>query len=85
MTEIARITLLTVALAATATALMLPVGLLLAWILARGRFRGRVLLETFVSLPLVMPPVATGLLLLMLLAPRGVLGETLAAVGIEIV
>lgn len=83
--EIARITLLTVALAATATALMLPVGLLLAWMLARGRFRGRVLLETLVSLPLVMPPVATGLLLLMLLAPRGVLGGALATVGIEIV
>jgi molybdate transport system permease protein len=83
--ETARITLLTIALAATATAVMLPFGLLLAWILARGRFRGRVLLETVVSLPLVMPPVATGLLLLMLLAPRGVLGNVLAALGVEIV
>ena len=39
---------------------MLPPGLLLAWLLARGQFRGRVLLDTLVSLPLVMPPVATG-------------------------
>jgi molybdate transport system permease protein len=83
--EIVRITLLTVALAATATALMLPLGLFLAWVLARGGFRGRVLLETLVSLPLVMPPVATGLLLLMLLAPRGLLGDLLASIGIEVV
>jgi molybdate transport system permease protein len=79
------ITLLTVALAAAATAIVMPLGLLLAWALSRGRFRGRVLLETFVSLPLVMPPVATGLILLMLFAPRGVLGGALAGLGIEIV
>jgi molybdate transport system permease protein len=54
-------------------------------VLARKRFPGRVLLETFVSLPLVMPPVATGLLLLMLLAPRGPFGGFLASLGIEIV
>ena len=83
--EIARITALTVGLAGLATLLMLPPGLLLAWALTRGRFRGKVLLETFVSLPLVMPPVATGLVLLMLLAPRGRLGGALAGLGIEIV
>ena len=83
--EILRITALTVGLAGLATVLMLPPGLLLAWLLTRGRFRGKVLLETFVSLPLVMPPVATGLILLMVLAPRGALGGTLAAIGIEIV
>ncbi len=43
------------------------------------------LVETLVSLPLVLPPVATGLILLMLLAPRGVLGGFLASFGIEIV
>ena len=52
-----RFTLVT---ALAATALMVPPGLALAWLLARRRFRGRVLVETFVSLPLVMPPVATG-------------------------
>ena len=61
-------------MAAIATLIMLPPGLLLAWLLARRRFPGRVLVETFVSLPLVMPPVATGLILLMLLAPRGAIG-----------
>ena len=85
MSETASIALLTVGLAITATLFMLPPGLWLAWVLARGRFRGRVLLETLVSLPLVMPPVATGLLLLMLLAPRGVLGGPLERLGIEIV
>ena len=79
------ITALTVGLAALATALTLPPGLLLAWVLARKRFRGRVLLETFLSLPLVMPPVATGLILLMLLAPRGTFGGLLASMGIEVV
>ena len=85
MGEVWKITALTIGLAASATALMLPPGLLLAWVLSRGRFRGRVLLETLVSLPLVMPPVATGLILLMLVAPRGVLGGFLGRMGIEIV
>ena len=83
--DVFRITALTIGLAATATALMLPPGLLLAWALARGRFRGRVLLETFVSLPLVMPPVASGLILLLVLAPRGALGGWLSRLGIEVV
>lgn len=85
MSEVWSVTALTVAMAALATAVTLAPGLLLAWMLTRGRFRGRVLLETLVSLPLVLPPVATGLILLMLLAPRGALGGPLAALGIEIV
>jgi len=79
------ITALTVAMAAAATIIVLPPGLLLAWALARGRFPGRLMVETLVSLPLVMPPVATGLLLLMLFAPRGAFGGWLARLGIEIV
>jgi molybdate transport system permease protein len=80
-----QITLLTILTALAATALMVPPGVLLAWLLARRRFRGRVLLETFVSMPLVMPPVATGLLLLLLFSPRGPVGRALASVGIEVV
>jgi molybdate transport system permease protein len=80
-----QITGFTIATAAAATLLMLPPGLLLAWLLARGRFRGRVLLDTVVSLPLVMPPVATGLVLLMLVAPRGPLGRVLARAGVDVV
>ena len=85
MSDIWHITGLTVGMALIATVITLPIGLLLAWLLARRRLPGRVLLETFVSLPLVMPPVATGLILLMLLAPRGTLGGVLAGMGIEIV
>src|SRR5215208_4736114 len=80
-----QITAFTLVAALAATALMLPPGLLLAWVLARGRFKGRILLDTLVSLPLVMPPVATGLVLLMLFAPRGPLGGALARVGVDIV
>ncbi len=83
--EIARITLFTFAAAAGATAVMFGPGLALAWLLARGRFRGRLLVETIVSLPLVMPPVATGLILLMLCSPRGILGGLLARVGVDVV
>ena len=83
--DVWQITSFTVLTAAGATALMLPVGLLLAWILARWRFPGQVLLETLISMPLVMPPVATGLILLFLLSPRGPLGSVFAAAGVEIV
>jgi molybdate transport system permease protein len=83
--DIWQITWFTIGTALAATAIMIPPGLLLAWVLARGRFRGRVLLDTVVSLPLVMPPVATGLLLLMLIAPRGPLGRLLGSAGIDIV
>jgi molybdate transport system permease protein len=80
-----QITSFTLLAALAATLLMLPFGLLLAWVLARGQFRGRVLLDTLVSLPLVMPPVATGLLLLMLFAPRGPIGTVLTRLGIDVV
>ena len=85
MTDAWRITWFTVACAGGATLLVLPFGLAVAWALARGRFFGRTALETFVSLPLVMPPVATGLLLLMLLSRRGLAGPLLERLGIEIV
>jgi molybdate transport system permease protein len=83
--DVWQITTFTVLTALAATAVMLPPGLLLAWTLARKRFRGRVLLDTLVSMPLVMPPVATGFILLMLFAPRGPIGRFLAAWGIEVV
>ena len=79
------IALFTIATALAATVLMVPPGLFFAWLLARKRFRGRVLVETLVSLPLVMPPVATGLILLMLFSPRGPIGRWLAAIGIDVI
>ncbi|MGO8697243.1 MAG: ATP-binding cassette domain-containing protein [Limisphaerales bacterium] len=55
----------TVEMAVLSTALILPPGLALAWRLARRRWRGKVLVETVVALPLVLPPVVTGLILLL--------------------
>jgi molybdate transport system permease protein len=83
--EIWRITWFTVVCAAGATVLIVPPGVVLAWLLARRKFPGRVLVETFVSLPLVMPPVATGLILLMLLSRRGSIGRLLERAGIDVV
>lgn len=60
----------TVLIASTATAIATPPGLALAWLLARRRFRGRALVQTLVMLPVVLPPVAIGLVLLELLSPR---------------
>ena len=63
---------LRVALWAMATSLI-P-GVLVALVLARGRFWGKSLLDGVVHLPLVMPPVVTGYLLLLLFGRRGPLG-----------
>ena len=59
---------------ALSTILILPPGLAAAWLLARREWPGKSLVETLVTLPLVMPPVATGLILLKVLGRRGVLG-----------
>ncbi|HEX5399286.1 MAG TPA: molybdate ABC transporter permease subunit [Verrucomicrobiae bacterium] len=64
----------TVWVAALSTLTILPVGLALAWALARGNWPGKSLVETFVTLPLVMPPVATGLLLLTVVGKHGLGG-----------
>ena len=81
--NIASITAFTIATAAAATALMLVPGVFLAWLLSRRRFRGRVLLERLESLTLVIPPVETGLILLMLFSPRGPFGSFLAHHGVD--
>lgn len=57
------------------TAVILPPGIALGWWLARAKVPGKALVETFVALPLVVPPVATGLILLKLLGRRGPLGR----------
>jgi molybdate transport system permease protein len=64
----------TLRVSALAVLLILPPGLAAAWLLARFRWTGKPLVETLIALPLVMPPVATGLLLLKLLGRRGPLG-----------
>jgi molybdate transport system permease protein len=55
----------------------LPIAVLVAWALARGRFPGRSVLNAVVHLPLVVPPVVTGWLLLVLFGIRGPIGSLL--------
>ena len=59
------------------TLVILPFGLALAWLLARHHWPGKSIVETVVTLPLVMPPVATGLILLKTFGRRGVIGTFL--------
>jgi molybdate transport system permease protein len=57
-----------------ATLAALPIAFAIAWLLARGRFPGKILIEAIVYLPLVVPPVVTGWVLLLAFAPGGPLG-----------
>jgi molybdate transport system permease protein len=75
----------TAAMALLATAVAMPPAVLLGWLLARRSFPGRSLLETLCTLPLVMPPVATGLILLRLLGRRSPIGRALDSAGLEII
>ena len=67
----------TLRMAVLSTLLILPLGLALAWCLARLHWRGKTFVETLVSLPLVLPPVVTGLILLQLFGRRGPVGHWL--------
>ena len=58
-----------------AVLVMSPPAILVAWILARRDFRGKSLLDAIVHLPLVLPPVVVGYLLLVLMGRQGVLGQ----------
>jgi molybdate transport system permease protein len=69
---------LSLKVAFTATLASLPLGILAAYALARGRFPGRMLLDGIVHLPLVLPPVVTGYILLVLFGRRGPVGAFLA-------
>jgi len=62
---------------AWAVAASLPLGILAAWVLARLRFPGKNVLDGLVHLPLVLPPVVTGYLLLVMLGRNGVIGAAL--------
>lgn len=58
-----------------AVACSLPFGILMAWILVRCRFPGKSLLDSIIHLPLVLPPVVIGYLLLVAMGRRGVIGS----------
>jgi molybdate transport system permease protein len=80
-----QITIFSLGVGLASTLLILPFGVALAWLFARKEWPFKSVLETIVLLPLVMPPVSTGLILLKIFGRRGPLGHWLYERGIEIV
>jgi len=77
---------LSLKVAVTATLLSLPFGFAAAWFMTFRRFRGKVLLDVLINLPLTLPPVVIGYLLLLLLGQKGWLGQhLLQPLGIRII
>ena len=75
----------TVLMALMAITLVLPPAIAIGWLLARREFSGKALLETVVSLPLVLPPVASGLMLLWIFGRRSPVGRALDLAGLEVI
>ena len=77
---------LSLSVAARSVGFSLPLAVALAWVLTRRRFLGHTLLDAFVHLPLVLPPVVIGYLLLVLFGTRGPIGSWLQrTAGIELI
>lgn len=77
---------LSLEVAARSVVFSLPAAIAVAWLLARGRFRGRLLLDGLVHAPLVLPPVVIGYLLLLTLGSRGPVGALLErAFGVRLI
>ena len=86
MDALIHITLFTLGVALLSTVLIVPPGVAVAWILARRNWPGKSIVETLIALPLVIPPVATGLILLKLFGRRSPLGHFFEnTLGVEIV
>ena len=80
------VVVLTLQVAAVATAINLPVALAVSWLLVKKNIRGRFVLDLLVSLPLALPPVAIGYFLLLLLGREGPVGSVMGSVfGVDIV
>ena len=82
--EVARAISLSVVTTALTVLLTLLFGTPVAYLLARRRFRGHTALDTLVDLPIVLPPSVTGIALLVAFGRRGLLGQYLSVVGIEL-
>jgi len=80
-----QITLFSLAVGLASTVLILPFGITLAWLFARKEWPLKSVVETIVLLPLVMPPVSTGFILLKIFGRRSPLGQWLYNRGLEIV
>lgn len=83
MTDIWPIVLLTLKVASVGVGVALPIALVLAYVLARKEFWGKAILSGVILMPLVLPPVVTGLVLLELFGPKGPLGIAFSAVGVD--
>ena len=71
--------------AVSATIFSLPVGFAVAYLMTYLKFRGKVLFEVIITLPLTLPPVVIGYFLLILLGKKGALGPLLESVGIRLI
>jgi molybdate transport system permease protein len=80
-----QITLFSVAVGLASTLFILPFGIAVSWLFARKEWPLKSIVETIVLLPLVMPPVSTGLILLKIFGRRSPVGEWLYDQGVEIV
>ena len=76
---------LSLKVAVTATLLSLPIGFAAAYVMTFQSFRGKVALDVLINLPLTLPPVVIGYLLLLLLGRRGWLGGLLESLGIRLI
>ena len=83
--ETLQITIFSLAVGLASTIVILPFGVALAWLFARKEWPFKSVIETLVLLPLVMPPVSTGLILLKIFGRRSPLGEWFYERGVEIV
>ena len=80
-----QVTLFSLSVGLASTLLILPFGISLAWLFARKEWPLKSVVETVVLLPLVMPPVSTGLILLKIFGRRSPVGQWLYERGVEIV
>jgi molybdate transport system permease protein len=80
-----QITIFSLSVGLASTLLILPFGIAMAWLFARKEWPLKSVIETIVLLPLVMPPVSTGLILLKIFGRRSPVGQWLYDRGVEIV
>ncbi len=77
--------LLSAKVALFATAINLPFAIAVAWFMSRYSFKGKVIAEAILQLPMILPPVVLGYFLLLMFGRQGMLGDVLASLGIQLV
>lgn len=82
--QISDIVFLSMKIAGMAMVFAIPLAFLAAWVLARCEFTGKSLVQALITLPLVMPPVVTGYVLLLVFGRNGPLGQLLDSIGITL-